>query len=90
MSPTSFSSVEPMVKHFTEVIPKRCDDAAARWGLFVSHPDVPDRIHRMRDDAISNTDRHDTLGELAAAAREVFGEDVDWFHEDDEGEHPGI
>lgn len=47
-------------------------------------------LHRMRDDAISNTDRYDTLGELAAAAREVFSEDVDWFHDDDEGEHPVI
>ncbi|MEN4472726.1 hypothetical protein [Mycolicibacterium cosmeticum] len=39
---------------------------------------------------IGNTDRHDTLGELASAAREVFGEDVNRFHEDDEGEHPDI
>lgn len=83
-------SVEPMVKQFTGVIPKRCDDAAARWGLFVAHPDVPDLVHRMRDDGISNDERYDTLGELAAAAREVFSEDVDWFHDDDHGEHPDI
>ncbi|CRG62454.1 Uncharacterised protein [Mycobacteroides abscessus] len=79
-----------MVKQFTGVIPKRCDDAAARWGLFVAHPDVPDLVHRMRDDGISNDERYDTLGELAAAAREVFSEDVDWFHDDDHGEHPDI
>lgn len=77
-------SVEPMVKHFTRVIPKRCDEAATRWGQLVAHSDVPDLIHRMRDDAISNTDRHETLGELAAAARDVFGEDIEWFHEEEE------
>ena len=44
----------------------------------------------MRDGgAINNTDRREQLGELAAAAREVFGEDVyDWFHEDDEENIP--
>lgn len=83
-------SVEPMVKHFTGVIPKRCDDAAARWGLFASHPEVPDLIHHMRDDAISNNDRYQTLGALAAATREVFAEDVEWFHEEDEIELPDI
>ncbi len=81
-------SVEPMVNHFTTVIPKRCDEAAERWGQFVDHPDVPELIHRMRDDAITNTERHDTLGELAAAARDVFGEDIEWFHEEEEGEPP--
>lgn len=30
------------------------------------------------------------ITELAAAAREVFSEDVDWFHDDDHGEHPDI
>lgn len=83
-------SVAPMVKHFTAVIPKRCDDAAARWGLFASHADVPDLLQRMRDDRISHTDRYETLGELASAAREVFSEDVEWFHEEEELEPPGI
>jgi hypothetical protein len=80
-------SVEQMVNHFTGVIPKRCDEAATRWGQFVAHPDVPGLIHRMRDDAITNTERYESLGDLAAAARDVFSENIEWFHEE-EGEEP--
>ena len=60
---------------------------AAGGGLELAEVQLPELVRPGRLDRERGLP---TLGELAAAAREVFGEDVDWFHEDDEGEHPGI
>lgn len=79
-------SIEPMVNHFTDVIPARCVEASDRWAQYVAHPDVPKLFARMRADTISNHDRHTYLSKLAAAAQEVFGEDAEWFRGHDHGE----
>jgi hypothetical protein len=68
--------VEPMVQHFTTVIPSRCEEAVSRWSTFVTHPDVPDLIVSLRDDRISNEERTSLHEELIVAAEEAFGERV--------------
>lgn len=74
--------VEQMVKQFTTVIPKRCNQAAERWGEFVEHPEVPGLLRRMRDDALPHDERHRSLAQLVEAAGDVFHEEVTWFHDD--------
>lgn len=74
-------SAEPMVRQFKNVIPKRCSDAAVRWGEFVNHPSVPELLVRMRDDGLPQDERHHCLAALADAAGQVFTEEIAWFHD---------
>lgn len=76
--------VEPMVKHFTKLIPERSSEAVERWSAFVAHPEVPRLIGLLRDDSISNLDRHTYVGELNGAAEDVFGEDAEWHQAPEE------
>jgi hypothetical protein len=57
------------------------DLAGERWSSFLAHNDVPRLIALLRDDHISNQDRHEFHEELIAATEDVFGEDVDWRQE---------
>jgi hypothetical protein len=54
--------------------------------VLVDRPDVPELLAHMRDDTISNDDRHTYLSELAEAAQDVFGEDAERFYGHDHGE----
>jgi hypothetical protein len=63
------------------IIPSRSQEAVERWSNFVARNDVPRLIALLRDDHISNQDRHEFHGELIAATQNVFGEDVDWRDE---------
>jgi hypothetical protein len=38
----------------------------------------------MRDDTISNDDRHNYLSELAEAAEDIFDEPAEWFYGHDQ------
>jgi hypothetical protein len=71
-------AVPPMVRHFTQVIPGRCEDAIHRWSTFVTHPDVPDLIATLRDDGITNKERTRLHEELIEAAEDAFGEGIHW------------
>jgi hypothetical protein len=73
--------VDPMVNHFTTIIPGRSVEAADRWAIFVSHPDVPNLLAQLRDDAISNADRTQLHADLIEAATEALGEDMEWTHD---------
>lgn len=78
------SSVDPMINHFTTVIPPRCQEASERWAQFVDYPGVPELLTQMRDDTISNDDRHTYLSGLADAAQDVFDEPAEWFYGHDQ------
>jgi hypothetical protein len=70
--------VDQMAAHFTKTIPSRSQEAVARWSRFVSHPDVPGLITKLRDDSIIGQDRTYYLSELSAAALHAQGQDGEW------------
>jgi len=71
-------AVEQMVGHFTKIIPKRSEEAVARWAKVAAHSDVPDLVSRLRDDSLRTDDRTYYLKELSLAALEAQGEDGEW------------
>lgn len=77
--------VTPMVKQFITVLPRRIEEAAARWSAVASHPAVPARLGELRDDSISFEDRSTAVASLKEAVNEVTGEEGIWGSNPDEG-----
>jgi len=80
--------VQPMVRHFTTLLPKNMLTSVDRWSAVAQRPAVPGLLSHLRDDRISRNDRHMTKNELAEAAEEATGDEATWApraaeHQDD-------
>jgi len=71
-------AVPQMVQQFVTTVPKRVDEATRRWREVCAHPAVLPALKMLRDDRLSEDDRHSTLAELKAAVDDVTGEDLPW------------
>lgn len=76
-------AVKPMERQFSTYLPARIDSIAERWNAFAQHPRVPDVVAYLRDDEITNQQRHRSVDELGSIAVEVFGETVTWANTED-------
>lgn len=81
-------AVGQMVDHFTKHLPRRIEDAAARWSTVSAHPDVPDLLQDLRNDDLSGPDRHQVMAELGEAVGDALGEDVWWAGDPDGPDEP--
>lgn len=71
-------SVAPMVQQFVTHLPRRIDEAAARWRQVVSHPVVPPALKALRDDRLRPPERRALTAELKEAVDEATGESPGW------------
>lgn len=72
------AAVDPLINHFTTLIPERMPEGPDRWKLMAEHLSIPTLLRTLRDDAISGDDRKAALTALAEAADEVTGETGKW------------
>lgn len=79
-------AAEPMVGHFTTVLPRRIHEAATRWATVCGHPDVPDLLLDLRRDELTGPDRHQVMLDLGEAVGEALDQEVPWAGDSEEPE----